>query len=72
MKTKDMTSIETSIEDFCDLFGTTVVITNAKGLWMARVTRKAVQILVATGDSLLEVQVNLAEKCNKKRKELGK
>lgn len=59
------------LEDFADQFELVFTITNAKGKWMCRCTKKHVQIFVATGESLHECIVEAAEKVEQKRSSLG-
>lgn len=71
MKIKQIKALNELINTFCDETGSVVTISNAKGLWTARVTNKAVQIMVVTGESILDCMINLDSKMVEKAKKLG-
>ena len=60
------------IQSFCKVFGAIITTTNQKGKFTARMTKKAVQIFLVTGEDSLDAMMNAAEACNKKRSEVGK
>lgn len=71
LKLSELNKIEKNIEDFSDRFGCIMEITNKKGKWYCRCTRKAVQIFVVVGDTLFDCLNNASEKTHLKRMELG-
>jgi hypothetical protein len=72
LKLREIKKAEKDIHDFCQIFGSVITITNAKGIWTGKMTRRTVMTFLATGSSMLELNLNIAEKCNLKRKQLGK
>lgn len=71
MKLSDIKKAQKNIQEFCEQFTSIITITNQKGLWTARMTRKAVQIFVVTGESLLDCIIKAEIKCTEKRSTLG-
>jgi len=74
MKTtlKEIKTANDNIDQFCKEFGCVLTVTNGKGLdkgiWTARLTRKAVQIFIVTGSSILDATLKASDRCSEKRK----
>lgn len=71
LKSVDLQRAEESLQDFSDRFSAVMTISNAKGMWICRCTRKHVQIFIATGGTLFECLIKASEKSVVKRSELG-
>lgn len=71
MKLSDIKKAQKNIQEFCDQFTSVITITNQKGMWTARVTRKSVQVFIVTGDSLFDCIMKADERCTQKRSTLG-
>lgn len=71
MTSKELKKANENIQDFLDKFDAVLTITNAKGKWTGRVTRHSVQVILTTGDSLVECIMHVDQYVNIKRQLLG-
>lgn len=72
MKLSELKKANKNINSFCEDFGAKITITNEKGVFMARVTKKSVQIFVLTGENILDCMIKASERIDIKRKQLGR
>lgn len=71
IKISDLTKAEKTIKSFEEGFDAVITITNSKGKWIMRCTRRNVQIFMKTGDSMLDCILKGSEVIEQKKKDLG-
>lgn len=71
VKLTDLNKAEKNIDEFCEKLDAIITITNQKGMWSVRCTRKSVQVFIRTGKSLYDCILNASEAIDAKRKALG-
>lgn len=70
-KLKDLQKAQNNLAEFSKQFMAVMTLTDKKGMWTCRCTRKNVQIFLVTGDTLFDCIVNASEKVYEKRAQLG-
>ena len=70
-KKADIDKANKLIQEFEEKSGAVVTITNAKGMWTARMTRKSVQVFICTGQDFIDCLLKASEAMEQKKKQLG-
>lgn len=72
MKTKkELDAASESISTICDKTGSVITMTNKKGMWTARLTRKTCQIYLVAAPTMFECIVKMGDRCQERINKLG-
>lgn len=70
-KKADIDRANKLIKEFEEKFSANITMTNAKGMWTFRVTRKTVQVFIRTGQDFVDCLLKGVEALEQKKKQLG-